>query len=191
MVEILEKVGPTNFFLHSGSEKVGRANFFQISTIFLEASWKSRNWWKKLAPPTFSTTQAQKKLVGPTFSTIYWISRRFLCKWWKFWKSWPHQLFPPLRLRKSWWGQLFPPFIGFPGGFSVNGGNFGKKLAPPTFSSTQAQKKLVGPTFSTISSSFKGPATYSTTLGEERLAKLRLIYIRVLSYWPTVLYTRR
>ena len=28
MVEILEKVGPTNFFLHSGSEKVGGANFF-------------------------------------------------------------------------------------------------------------------------------------------------------------------
>ena len=28
MAEILEKVGPTNFFLHSGSEKVGGANFF-------------------------------------------------------------------------------------------------------------------------------------------------------------------
>ena len=38
MVEILEKVGPTNFCLHSGSEKVGGANFFHHLLDFQEVS---------------------------------------------------------------------------------------------------------------------------------------------------------
>ena len=38
MVEILEKVGPTNLFLHSGSEKVGGANFFHHLLDFQEVS---------------------------------------------------------------------------------------------------------------------------------------------------------
>ena len=42
-----------------------------------------RKYWKKLAPPTFSATEAQKKLVGPTFSKISTIFLETSRNWWK------------------------------------------------------------------------------------------------------------
>ena len=67
-----------------------------------------RKYWKKLAPPTFSATEAQKKLVGPTFSKI---STIFLETSWK---------------SRNWWKKLAPP--------TFSAAEVRKKLVGPTFS---------------------------------------------------------
>ena len=53
MVEILEKVGPTNFFLHLGSEKVGAANFFHQFLDCQEVSRKMMEILEKVGPTNF------------------------------------------------------------------------------------------------------------------------------------------
>ena len=53
MVEILEKVGTTNFFLHSGSEKVGRANFFQNFHHFPGSLLEIKELVGKVGPTNF------------------------------------------------------------------------------------------------------------------------------------------
>ena len=52
MVEILEKVGPTNFFRTSGSEKVGGANFFHQFLDFQEVCRKMEI-LEKVGPTNF------------------------------------------------------------------------------------------------------------------------------------------
>ena len=67
MVEILEKVCPTNFFLHSGFEKVGRANFFQNFHHFPGNLLEIKELVEKVGPTNFFPHSGSEKVGGANF----------------------------------------------------------------------------------------------------------------------------
>ena len=142
------RLGQSRVLLHPswlpGSGSWVGVGYFKCKPLTL------RKHWKKLAPPTFSVSEAQKKLVGPTFSKI---STIFLETSWKS-RNWWKKLAPPTfsepEVREKLVGPAFSKIFTIFLEASWESRNWWKKLAPPTFSTSQAQKKLVGSTCSTI-----------------------------------------
>ena len=100
------RLGQSRVLLHPswlpGSGSWVGVGYFKCKPLTL------RKHWKKLAPPTFSVSEAQKKLVGPTFSKI---STIFLETSWK---------------SRNWWKKLAPPTFSEP--------EVREKLVGPAFS---------------------------------------------------------